>query len=490
MQFGLSASFHFLFVPLSLGLLLCMNLLQTAHAINAKPEYEQAAAFWSRFYFLCWVVGVITGYALRFQLQNDWGLYAKAATPVLKEIFAMEAAIGPFMVVGVLITSCFRGLVNSKILAIIGWLLLSVMMMQALTILSVNAWMQHPVGVAFEQDAWKLLNINDILFSNTAIEKFCHTLSAAMLTGAFFVLALSASYMLKGKRTEAMAVSMRLGAWLSVVGVVCMLTSGHESAEGVSKAQPMKFASMEGHWKTESGPASLTLFAIPDETNQRNRYALEVPYVLSLLTYASLESPPGIIDVTNANAKKIENALQNKDAIKASGWLALRDAMATRDTSAWSVMTKAEQVQMVANTARPNVTAIFTAFHVMVFSGIVLLFLSIWIFIHREALSKGQRPVLLKTILWCAPLPWVATLSGWAVAEIGRQPWTVYEQLPTLNASQLPVLGMGVISALLSMFLIGIVITTLFLLISRVFYHAGSESKLFRTKWAMLNKLA
>lgn len=475
-QFGLSAGFHFLFVPLSIGLLLCLNVLQTCYVRTGRIRFLHAARMWRRFFLLAWAVGVCTGYPLRWQLQENWGNYAQAASPVLAAIFSAEGTIGPLMLACVALTVWGRRMLSDQWHMVVGWVLLGLLAMQAFTILAVNAWMQHPVGVSFESGGWRLQSLAAILLNDMAWHKAWHTLSAAMLAGAMFVMAVSAAMIVHKRHPDAAAASMRVGAWVGLFGVVSVLWSGHLSAVGVAQAQPMKFAAFEAHWRQDEGPSPLVLFALPDEAHGINRHAVQVPYLLSLLSAGTLTPPPGIMDVGKRYEQRLAYALSVPDDPRQKGWLMLYKAASQRQPEAWAAWTPQERIAHVARMARPAVTPLFWSFRVMVASGLLLLALCVAAFVRREALACGRARWLLLLVRCGAPLPWVAILSGWAVAEMGRQPWTVYEELPTFHAMQAPALEHAVVQAF-AMFGAALLIAALFVLACRAIYHAGPQAR-------------
>jgi cytochrome d ubiquinol oxidase subunit I len=452
LEFGLSAAFHFLFVPLSIGLLLCVNLLQTAHVRTGLAVYRRTARFWRGLFLLTWLAGVCTGYPLRWQVMNNWGGFAQAASKVFAEVFVIEGTIGPFMLAGVLMLALGKRLLGTRLHMMVGWLLLGLLLVQSHTILSVNAWMQHPVGVRFDEGAWRLQSLAAVLLNDTALDKLWHTLSGAMLAGALCVMAVSASWLLKGRHVDVAGVGMRTGAWVGVLGIVSALLSGHASALGVAHHQPMKFAAFEAHWQKGEGAAPLVLLALPDEQAQRNRHALEVPYLLSFLGGSSLlASPPGITDLTQAHARRLAEVLAHPGAsrlieqdVADQGLLALYAATQARHADEWASWSVQTRVDEVARAMQPPVAGTFWAFRLMVASGLALMLLCGCAFWHRHTVALGRHRWLLQALRWGLPLPWVAILSGWAVAELGRQPWTVQGHLPTYQAMLAPPLELAV----------------------------------------------
>jgi cytochrome bd ubiquinol oxidase subunit I len=466
-QFGLSAGFHFLFVPLSIGLLLFVCVLRTTQAYTGKSFLGDAAQHWQRFFLVTWATGIATGYPLRAQLQENWATYINSASVVLAEIFKIEGSIAPWMFGSVLLLALCSRRLPPLLNAVLSWFLLGLMGLQALTILAVNAWMQAPVGVEFDRGSWHMTSLSAVLLSETALHKSVHTLSASMLCGTFFVVAASAAHLNHLRHRRAAAASVYTACWIGLCAVGVTLLSGHESAGLTARTQPMKFAAYEAHWEAEPGPAPWVAWGIPDEKLQANAHEVSVPYVMSLLTPGS-RTPPGILDLERGHAEHLRHLwaqeepariamrpeLQGMDADlyltpqpQDRGWLLLRDSVAARHPLEWARWSRDEQIAQVAKAARPAVLPLFVAFRVMVACGLVCLLLCALAFWQRHALVAGERPGLLKAMRWATPLPWLAILSGWFVAEVGRQPWTIQGQLPTFHASQHPSLETGVLGA-------------------------------------------
>lgn len=491
LEFGLSAAFHFLFVPLSLGLLLCVNILQTAYARTGLALYRRTARFWRNLFLLTWLAGVCTGYPLRWQVMNNWGGFAQAASKVFAEVFAIEGTVGPFMLAGVVLLAVGKRLLGTWLHMVVGWLLLFLLVVQSHTILSVNAWMQHPVGVSFGEGLWQLQSLAQVLLNDTAQDKLWHTLSGAMLAGAMCVMAVSATWLLRRQHVEVANAGMRIGAWVGMLGVVSALWSGHVSAVGVTRHQPMKFAAFEAHWERGEGLAPLVLLALPDEKVQRNRYAVEVPCLLSLLASGGLATPPGIMDLTREHERRLVQLLalpvqtagpRSHDGPRyedPNGLLALYASMPARYPDEWPAWSAAKRIEQTARAARPSVAGTFWAFRAMVGSGVVLMGLCTWAFVRRRALALGQHGRLLRALRWGLPLPWIAILSGWAVAEIGRQPWTVQGHLPTLQAMQAPPLPQAV--GMAALLLAGAaLVATAYALAWLAIFKAGPDRRLRR----------
>ncbi len=459
--FGLSASFHFLFVPLSIGLLLCINVLQTADARRPHPWLAHAATFWSRFFLLVWATGIITGYPLRARLVDSWGGYLAEAQPVFTAVFAIEGAILWPMIALVLAITAARRWLSSRTLAVLGWILFAVLSVQSFTILSINAWMQVPSMLPYVNGTWQVPSLNLLLLHPTTLHKTWHTLSAALLCGTFFLFAGSVLLWRQHRNRGVATVSMGAAAWVGLFAAASVMLSGHSSASGVAQTQPMKFAAFEGHWRAEHGPAPLVLWGQPNETSGLNEDELSIPYLMSLLRDGSLKNPPGVLDLS---AQVIASHLEDRPpetkqaAQRRQGLKALANSLARQLGPQWQQMSPEMQAMTLAHAARPPVRPVFFAFRAMVFSGAICAALCLLAFWQRRALRVGQRPALMRALLWAAPLAWVGTLSGWFVAEVGRQPWTIYGHLPTAAAS-LQGVQSGGLMVLLQAFAAGLVIS-------------------------------
>jgi cytochrome d ubiquinol oxidase subunit I len=459
-QFGLSASFHFLFVPLSIGLIWQVCCLRTAHARRPLERHLLAAAqHWQRYFTLTWAVGIATGYPLRGQLAANWAGYIGEATPVLTTIFAVEGGIAPSMFGLVALLFFFGARLPAWLGALAAWALLGHMLLQALTILAVNAWMQAPTAN---------IELISLLSAPTALHKWAHTICASVVAGSFFVMVLSARHLRRSRQKEAAQASIRFGA-IGAIGALCLtLLSGHESASLVSETQPRKFAAFEAHWKAEPGWAPMVLWGIPDVEHGVNRHEVAVPKLMGLLMASNGRTPPGLLDLEahdrdrflqsaqvesphagiSRNAQGLDTRLPWQGSPEERGLRLLRNAVAAQSGDAWFSWSETQRAEAVARAARPNVTVVFWAFRAMVFSGLICFGLAALAFWQRDALSQGRAPGLMRALGWALPLPWVAIISGWAVAEVGRQPWTITGLLTTFHASLHPTLDHGVLDVL------------------------------------------
>jgi len=447
LEFGIAASFHYLFVPLSLGLMLAVALIEAAHWRTGRLVWAEAARFWWRFFLLAWIVGMVTGYPLRWQLQSHWQGYTEQVREVLGAVMTLEGWIAPLMLSLVAVLSLARRHLSALARMLLSALLMLMMATQAAGILTINAWMQHPVGVEFSTEGARLTSLAAVFANPFAHTKIAHTLSASVLTGAFFMLAVAGAYLLKRRYLPLVRVSMGVALAMGLVGVAATLYTGHESALDVAQQQPMKFAAMEAHWSSAADEAPLVLWGWPDMAAQTNHGALELPGAMGALVGGA--SPPGLQELTQQAKDRIRLALQPSAPAELAVWRALYQHTARLHAERWPALSDEARLMLAAEMSRPHVPTLFVAFRTMAVIGVGLLGVLVLAWRRRVELESGlagRRLVVL--LMACLPLPWVATLSGWTVAEVGRQPWVVYGQFLTAQAA-VPAAATGNPAALL-----------------------------------------
>ena len=446
-QFGLTIAFHYLFVPLTLGLIVAIAAMDSLFAATGQPRWRQAARFWYRFFLLAWLVGMATGYPLRMQLEQQWSAYSDHAREVIHAVMGVEGVIAPVMIALVALLAFLGHAQPALDRAITRWCLAAVMLVQAACIVTLNAWMQNPVGTRLGSSGVEIVSLREIFLSATAIDKVAHTLSAAMLTGAVFIAALSSFYLLRKRHVALMRSCLALALPMALAALAAVIWSGHASARGVMTQQPMKFAAIEAHWDHDGGPTGLTLFAIPDADAQANRFSLSVPRLMSWLATHSDAPVRGIRELLADAESQIEDALRAGEGGAGAGWRQLYRH--TAQTHAyWEDLTPRQRMSAAARASLPSVAILFTGFRLMVGSALVLAVVLGWALIRRRSWLDAARPWPLRLLCICLPLPWLATLAGWTVAEVGRQPWVIYEQMTTATAATLAPISVGALQLL------------------------------------------
>lgn len=384
LQFAAATYFHFLFVPLTLGLSLLIAIMETLYVKRGDEDYRLQARFWGKLFLINFAIGVVTGITLEFQFGTNWSRYSKYVGDVFGSLLAVEATVA-FFLESTFVAVWFFGWkrLKPKTHAVVAWLVAVGGNVSAFWILVANSWMQHPVGYVIRNGRAELDDFWAILFQPFAIHTFIHTISAAYILSGFFVMAFSAYHLLKKSQTRFFNRSFRLGLGLALIFSVVSFVQGHLHGAEVAKHQPAKLAAMEAHWDTQKG-ATWYLFALPDPGNERNLVQIGVPGILSLLATHSLKG-----EVKGLKAFKKED--------------------------------------------RPPVLLTFFSFRIMVALGMLFLLLTFWGWLIRKKLETS--PFYLKVIKYALPLPYLACTAGWTVTEVGRQPWIVYGLMRTKDAS-------------------------------------------------------
>jgi cytochrome bd ubiquinol oxidase subunit I len=450
LQFAATAMYHFLFVPLTLGMVWLLVIMESAYVMTGQVVYKDMTRFWGKLFGINFALGVTTGITLEFQFGTNWAYYSHYVGDIFGAPLAIEGLMAFFL------ESTMIGLF------FFGWdrlsrrqhLLVTLLMaigtnLSALWILIANGWMQNPVGAefSFETMRMELTDFWAVVFNPDAQAKFVHTVSAGYVTGAMFVLSISSWYLLRGRDVEFAKRSFRIAAAFGFASVCSVIVLGDESGYTVGEAQQTKLAAMEAMWDTEPAPAGFNVIAIPNEAEMKNDWALHIPYVMGLIGTRSLDKElPGLKDILAHNRTRVEtgveavrlleklranrndaDALAAFDRVKADlGFgLLLKKYVTSMDDVTPALMDRA------ARDTLPRVTPLFWTFRIMValgFAMLALFGLALWYSVKG---TFAQQAWLLRGSLWCLPMPWIASEMGWFVAEYGRQPWTIYGVLPT-----------------------------------------------------------
>ena len=487
-KFGFMACFHYIFVPLTLGLIVCAACMESAHLWTRDAAWRLASHFWFRLFTLGWLLGLATGYPLRAQLMEDWGNYFAFIKPVLDRVLPIEAALGPVMLAGVSAVALFGPRLPPATRMLIAWGLVLAMFCQSACILAVNAWMQHPLISNEDGGLVHAPTLRELFSNPMALSKIAHVCSAALVCGSTFICVIAATYLYQRAHLPVARVSLRLGIPLGALATVLVMLTGHFSADHVARFQPMKFAAIEGLWKHEDGPAGLIVFARPQSAAQINRAEIKIPYAMSVLTgYGLSGSPRGIREEVAEQEGRIREALSTRplDAPGAPESTALggyRELYDRELAHAGRTRSQEELVHRAALKTVPNVPILFGGFRAMVYIGLCLLALyTAALILRRRMLADGHRRLLVM-VPGILPLPWLASTSGWIVAEMGRQPWVVYGYLPTLSGAQLPALEHGVFGTLLVTSLY-ISLSFLFVLLVLRLVRRGPGAPLLSASW-------
>ncbi len=453
LQFAVTALYHFLFVPLTLGLSVLLGIMETVYVMTARTIWRDMTKFWGALFGINFAMGVATGITMEFQFGTNWAYYSHYVGDVFGAPLAIEGLMAFFLEATFVGLFFFGWSRLSKVgHLIVTWLLALGTNFSALWILIANGWMQFPVGARFNADTMRM-EVTDfmaVMFNPVAQAKFVHTVSAGYVTGSIFVLAIGAFYLLRGRHQTLAKRSMTVAASFGLASALSVVVLGDESGYTAGQNQKMKIAAIEAMWHTEPAPASFTVFGLPDLRNRKTDFEVKVPWVLGLIATRSADKPvPGIDELVAMARVRIKSGLVAYDALNKlrhdHGNTQLR---ATLDAHAadlgYALLLKhlrpdllnatESDIAQAADSTIPNVPVLFWSFRLMVGVGlwlIALFALGFW-------LSARRRLDRYRAFLWAAllslPLPWIAIELGWIVAEYGRQPWAVEGVLPTFLA--------------------------------------------------------
>lgn len=450
LQFALTALYHFLFVPLTLGLSILLAVMETIYVMTGRPIWRQMVKYWGVLFGINFVLGVATGLTMEFQFGTNWSYYSHYVGDVFGAPLAIEGLMAFFLEATFVGLFFFGWDKLSKLKHLCcTWLLALGTNLSALWILIANGWMQNPVGAAFNDQTMRMevTDFADVMFNPVAQAKFVHTISAGYVTGSIFVLAISAFFLLRGRNLEFAKRSMTVAASFGLASALSVVVLGDESGYLINDNQKMKIAAMESMWNTEKAPAGITLFGIPNETTKTTDYEVKIPYVLGIIATRSFTEPlEGMNQLIEQGKLKIRDGMLAYDALtrlqkNPQDEQAKSDLSAHVDSLGYGLLLKKytesvtdatdEQINQAANDLKPRVLPLFLSFRIMVACGLFFIFLFATGFYLSVRHKLHNTRWYLKLAFWSLPLPWVAAELGWVVAEYGRQPWAVQGVLPT-----------------------------------------------------------
>jgi cytochrome bd ubiquinol oxidase subunit I len=386
LQFAVTAAFHFIFVPLTLGLSILVAYMETKYVRTNDEFYLKMTKFWGKLFLINFALGVVTGITMEFQFGMNWAEYSKYVGDIFGAPLAIEATVAFFL------ESTFIGLwifgwnkVSKKVHAISIWLVAIATNLSALWILLANGWMQKPVGYVLRNGRAEMVDFMAMVTNPYGWFKFFHTVLSGYVIAAFFVMGISSYHILKNKNLEFFKHSFKMATLFGFVSSLLVFATGDFHAIEVARTQPTKFAAMESHWETQKS-APYHLLAFPDTANERNLIqGVSIPKGLSILAFH------------NGN-------------------------------------TEVKGLRDFAKEERPPVLLTFLSFRGMVMLGMLFMLLPFigWILSRKGNLEA--HTIFLRIMLYALPLPYIAAQIGWIVAEVGRQPWIVYGLLKTSDA--------------------------------------------------------
>ncbi len=403
LQFAAATMFHFLFVPLTLGISIIIAYMETRYAKTGDRVYLAMTKFWGRLFLINFALGVVTGITLEFQFGTNWSRYSAYVGDVFGSLLAIEASVAFFL------ESTFIGIwifgwkkMSAKAHAAVMWVVAAAGNISAVWILTANGFMQNPVGYAIRNGRAELTDFFAVLFNYNSILQILHVIPSALLLSAFFIMGVSAYHLLRRQHVDVFTRSFRIALPVALICSIVVALVGDFHGVNVAKTQPAKLAAMEAHWETQTR-APIVMFAIPDEARETNIVEIgSLPGLLSFLGFHDF------------NAEVI----------------GLKD---------------------IPRDERPPVLPTFIGFRTMVGIGTLLILISIYGWFQRNKLMDS--PNFLKLMMFAVPLPYIAIEMGWVVTEVGRQPWIVYGVLKTADAVS-PIASSQVLVSLIGFILV------------------------------------
>lgn len=457
-QFALTAMYHWLFVPLTLGLSFIIAFMETIYVRTGKPEWKRITKFWMTIFGINFAIGVATGIILEFEFGTNWSNYSWFVGDIFGAPLAIEGIMA-FFLESTFIAVMFFGWhkVSKKFHLLSTWLVAIGSNLSALWILVANAWMQHPAGMKFNPDTARneMVNFWEVLFSPVAINKFLHTISSGYVFASVFVIGVSAWYLIKNREHAFAKRSIIIAAVFGLTTSLFVVLTGDGSARNMAKYQPMKFAAMENLYVGQQNAPLVAIGILKEDVKESShkkqdfRFMIEIPNMLSYMAFLDPNAyVPGISDLIHGNAEHNipsynERSVKGKIAI-----LSLAEYKKAKKAQNDS-LSKVSLAQFEENYKDfgygyyagrdvheliPDVPTTFYSFRIMVGLGFhfMLLFFVVLLLTLRNKIANNK--IVLYTALWTIPLAYIASELGWVVAEVGRQPWVIQDILPTIAA--------------------------------------------------------
>ncbi|MDR6992713.1 cytochrome ubiquinol oxidase subunit I [Luteimonas sp. 3794] len=454
LQFALTAMYHFLFVPLTLGLSFLMAIMESVYVMTGRDVWRRMTLFWGVLFGINFAMGVATGIVMEFQFGMNWAYYSHYVGDIFGAPLAIEGLMAFFLEATFIGLFFFGWNRLSKLQHLaITWLVALGANFSALWILVANGWMQNPVGAVFNPDTMRM-EITDfmaVIFNPVAQAKFVHTVSAGYVTGAIFVMSVSAFYLLRGKHKDIARRSIAVAASFGLASALSVVVLGDESGYAATEHQKMKLAAIEAMWHTEPAPAGFTVVGLPDQSGQSNRFEIKIPWLMGLIATRSLDGEiPGILELVERAEHRIRGGQLAYAALERlredrtdtaaraafdAHWSDLGHALLLKRYRDDILHATEQEISQAALDTVPRVAPLFWTFRIMAGIGFYLIAFfafAFWV-VTRNRIEESRR--FLWIALWSLPLPWIAIECGWFVAEYGRQPWAVEGVLPTFYAA-------------------------------------------------------
>ncbi|QPT39160.1 Cytochrome d ubiquinol oxidase subunit 1 [Oligella ureolytica] len=487
LQFAITVMFHFIFVPLTIGLSFMLAVMETIYVITGRDIWRRMTLFWGVLFGINFAIGVGTGIVMEFQFGMNWSYYSHYVGDIFGAPLALEGLMAFFLeasFVGLFFFGWNRMSKRAHLTAT--WLVAIGTNFSALWILIANGWMQYPVAAVFNPDTMRMemTNFFSVILNPVAQAKFLHTVIAGYITGAIFIIAVSSWYLLRRRNMDIAKRSIAVASAFGFLVSIGAVTLGDESGYLLGEHQSMKIAALESMWETEPAPASFNVIAIPNQEEMKNDFAIHIPWVMGIIGTRSLDQVmPGINELVERNHGRITQGIDSYEALQRfksdphdlesrayfmENWRDLGYGLLLKKYRDDIENATPEEIHQAALDTVPNVAPLFYAFRIMVVLGIyfILFFaLTLWLSIKGRI---ADSPRTLKLAMWGVATPWIAIECGWFVAEYGRQPWAIDGILPTHYA----VSHLSVTSLLISLSIYIILYTIIFIIGTKVMLHA------------------
>ena len=462
-QFALTAMYHWIFVPLTLGLGIITAIMETLYVKTGNLEWKSITKYWMTLFGINFAIGVATGIILEFEFGTNWSNYSWFVGDIFGAPLAIEGILAFFME-STFIAIMFFGWnkVSKKFHLTATWLTAIGANLSALWILVANGWMQKPVGMVFNPETarMEMTNFWEVLFSPMAVHKFLHTTSSSFVLAAIFVIGVSAWYILKGRDVVFARKSIVVAAVFGFVASIYTVFTGDSSARDVAHYQPMKFAAFEGLYNGSEGAGLVALGFISqnkaDPSNENLKdfaVKIEIPNILSYMAFLNWDAfVPGVNDLIRGNEKY--GVMSATEKIE-RGKLAIAKLTAYKEAKKAKEISRADSLKTEImspdfqnnyfkyfgygyisdpHTLVPSIPLSFYSFHIMVVLGMyfILFFLLALFYTLKGKIHKHK--LFLRLAIWTIPLAYLASQAGWVLAEAGRQPWVIQDLMPTMAA--------------------------------------------------------
>ena len=466
LQFALTACYHWIFVPLTLGLSVIMAIMESIYVKKGDPFWRQTAKFWMKLFAINFAVGIATGIILEFEFGTNWSNYSWFVGDIFGAPLAIEGILAFFMEATFFAVMFFGwNKVSKRTHLAATWLTGIGASVSALWILVANAWMQHPVGMTFNPDTVRheMTDFWALVLNPVATSKFFHSVFSGWMTGAIFVIGVSSWYLLRKRHTRFALASIRIAALTGIAGTLAVMLSGDSSGVHAAKYQPMKLAAIEG---LADGGTRAPFSVVP---------GVEIPGMLSILATHNIDGyVPGINNMLDGYTTPEGETFPSAEKKMESGKKAIeafRTYRANKDKDPRTAMQARKVLEeniahfgygyiQSRNELVPPVQLLYWAFRVMVGLGGYLFLLMVAVLWAERKKRLAEMKWLLRIALLSTPLVYLAGQAGWIVAEVGRQPWTIEGLLPVRAA-----VSSVSVAAVQTTFFIFVAIFTLFLLI-------------------------